>query len=71
MLCGMSAVPGRSLAILERSSSEPRNLRLEAPEGSRDAAYRHLATVILRLDVASLGSTLRAGRMAHSLPCAA
>ena len=31
---------------------------------SRDAAYRHLITVILRLDVASLANDLRSARLA-------
>ena len=39
--------------------------------GGHEAAYRYLAAVILRLDVASLGSELRATRLKFSLPRAA
>jgi hypothetical protein len=49
----------------------PRTQRLEGSSESREAAYRHLAAVILRLDVTSLGSELRAARVKFSLPRAA
>jgi hypothetical protein len=57
--------------MVGRSVPRPRVLRLERSAGSRDAAYRHLMTVILRLDAASLGSQLRASRLERRLPQAA
>jgi len=68
----MNTVPAHDLAIVAQSSGGlPRTLRLERSSGSREAAYRHLAAVILRLDVTSLGSELRATRRKFSLPRAA
>ena len=49
----------------------PHTRRLERSSGSQEAAYRYLAAVILRLDVTSLGSELRAARRKFSLPQAA
>jgi len=45
--------------------------RIERSAGSQQAAYRYLAAVILRLDVTSLVSELRAARRKFSLPQAA
>jgi hypothetical protein len=68
----MSTPPARGLAIVGRSSAAlPPTFRLERLPTGRDAAYRGLAAVILRLDVASLGSELRAARLGLSLPRAA
>ena len=67
----MNTVPAHDLAIVTQSSGRPRSLLLERSSGSRQAAYRHLATVILRLDVTSLGSELRAARLKFNLPRAA
>jgi len=74
MLRGMNTTPARGLAIVGRSSDgRPRSYRLEprSRSGGRDAAYRRLATVILRLDVTSLGAELRAARLGLGLARAA
>jgi len=63
----MNTVPAYDLAIVAASSGvPPRTHRLERSSDSREAAYRHLAAVILRLDVTSLGSELRAARRRFS-----
>jgi hypothetical protein len=70
----MNTVPARAyeLAIVAPSATGLRHTRrLERSSGSQEAAYRYLAAVILRLDVASLGSELRATRLKFSLPQAA
>jgi len=70
----MNTVPAHAhnLAIVAPSSSGlPSARRLERSSGSQEAAYRYLAAVILRLDVTSLGSELRAARLKFSLPRAA
>jgi hypothetical protein len=72
MLWPMNTTPARGLEIVGRSSAaQPRTFRLERHATSRDAAYRRLATVIMRLDVASLADELRALRLGISLPRAA
>jgi len=56
--------PAQKLAIVGRScAAQPRTYRLQRSPTSRDAGYRRLATVILRLDVTSLASELRAARL--------
>jgi hypothetical protein len=69
----MSTQPARDLTIVSRSANgQPRTLRLEPlPGRSREAAYRRLAAVMLRLDVATLANDLRAERRGCSLPHAA
>jgi hypothetical protein len=72
----MSTSPARDLTIVSRSATRrPRALRqprLEGlPGGSFDAAYRRLAAVMLRLDVPTVASDLRAERQGRSLPHAA
>jgi hypothetical protein len=70
----MNTVPEHAydLAIVAPSAAGlPHIRRLERSSGSPDAAYRHLAAVILRLDVATLGSELRASRLKFSLQQAA
>jgi len=70
----MNTVPAHAydLAIAAPSAAgRSHSRRLERSSGSREAAYRYLAAVILRLDVASLGSELRAARRKFSLPHAA
>jgi hypothetical protein len=68
----MSAAPARNLTIVGRSlAGPPRTFRLERHSASPDAAYRRLATAILRLDVTSLGNDLRAHRLRLKLPHAA
>jgi hypothetical protein len=68
----MNTPPAHGLAIVGRSSAAlPRTFRLERLPTSGDAAYRRLATVIMRLDVASLADDLRATRLGLSLPRAA
>ena len=58
-----------TLAVVGRSSSgAPRTYRRGQPhstarEAARDAAYRRLTAVLLRLDVASLAADLRAARL--------
>jgi hypothetical protein len=72
MLWPMNTTPAHGLAIVGRSSTaQPRTFRLERHPTSRDAGYRRLATVIMRLDVATLGEELRAMRLGLSLPRAA
>lgn len=73
MLWPMTTTPARGLEIVGRSSAaaQPRTFRLERHATSRDAAYRRLATVIMRLDVATLADELRALRLGISLPRAA
>jgi hypothetical protein len=67
-----NTIPAHDLAVVALTSARlPRTLLLERSSGDPQAAYRHLATVILRLDVASLGSELRAARRRVSLPSAA
>jgi hypothetical protein len=57
----------RGLAIVEGSTDEWRSThRPVAPSSSRAAAYRRLASVILRLDAASLTGDLRAERLARN-----
>ncbi len=57
------------LTVVRRSSrGDPRTFRVTrpAPSGlSTAAAYRRLTAAILRLDVASLASDLRAARLGH------
>jgi hypothetical protein len=68
----MSPAPTRGLAIVTRSANgQPRTLRLAPVPASRDAAYRRLATAILRLDVATLGAELRSQRLERNVPHAA
>ena len=70
----MNTVPARAheLAIVAPSVTGLRHTRrLERSSGSQEAAYRYPAAVILRLDVTSLGSELRAARRKFSLPQAA
>jgi len=68
----MSTASAADLAIVGRASAgRPRTLRQERPAASRQAAYRRLASVILRLDVATLGSELGTARVKLSLPHAA
>ncbi len=81
MLTGMSTLPAGDLSIVSRSASElsrtlaqkpQKQQRLQPLSGmSQDAAYRRLAAVMLRLDVASLASDLRAERLQRGLPRAA
>ena len=70
----MNTVPEHAydLAIVAPSAAGlPHTRRLERSAGNHEAAYRHLAAVILGLDVATLGSELRATRLKFSLPQAA
>ena len=70
----MNTVPAHAydMAIAAPSAiGLPHTRRLERSSGSQEAAYRYLAAVILRLDVTSLGSELRAARRKFSLPQAA
>jgi hypothetical protein len=72
MLSPMNTKPARGLEIVGRSAAaQPRTFRIERHPTSRDAAYRRLAAVIMRLDVANLGEELRAMRLGLSLPRAA
>lgn len=58
-------------ATMRGSAAQPA-VRLPAMDASRAAAYRRLAAVILRLDVASLSIDLRASRQTRvQLPAAA
>ena len=64
----MKPAPARGLAIVTRSAAgQPRTFRLEPLPTTRNAAYRRLATAILRLDVATLGAELRSQRIQHQL----
>ncbi len=70
----MNTVPAHAndLAVVAPSAGRlPHTRRLERSSGSQESAYRYLAAVILRLDVASLGSELRATRLKFSRPHAA
>jgi len=72
MLWRMNTTPAHGLAIVGRSAAlQPRTFRLERQPTSRDAAYRRLAIVIMRLDVATLADELRGTRLGMSLPRAA
>lgn len=72
MLWPMNTTPARGLEIVGRSfAAQPRTFRLERQATSRDAAYRRLATVIMRLDVASLADELRTVRLGLNIPRAA
>jgi hypothetical protein len=68
----MKPASARCLAIVIRSAAgQPRTFRLEPLPTSRNAAYRRLATAILRLDVATLGAELRSQRTMRELTHAA
>lgn len=72
MLWPMNTTPARALEVVGRSSvAQRRTFRLERHPTSADAAYRRLATVMLRLDVATLADELRAIRLGTGLPRAA
>ena len=68
----MSNAPTPGLAIVACSpTGRPRTFRLERPSQSSDAAYRRLASAIVRLDVASLATELRTKRLGLNQPRAA